>query len=174
MHNSNYFSGFCLKDESSLFFKYIKLSPYNIVGFSFGAINAIEYTLKTTSRVDTLTLLSPAFFLGCNDKYIRTQLIYFGKDSDSYSENFLKNCAYPSSKDLTTFQKNGNIEDLKILLEYKWEKEKLEKIIQRGIKIEVYLGSLDKIIDSQSAYKYFKDYATVQYLKNKGHILCKQ
>lgn len=174
MHKFNYFSGFSLKNESSIFSENFKPSPYNIVGFSLGAINALEYTLTTTLRVDKLTLLSPAFFLGCDKKFIRTQLIYFKKDRNSYIKNFLQNSAYPTKRDLTQFLDAGNMEELRILLEYQWSKEKLEKLIQKEIKIEVYLGSCDKIVDTKKAYDYFKDYATVYYLKDKGHILCKQ
>jgi len=171
LQKSSYFSGFALKGESSLFDNYIISSPYNITGFSYGAIEAFEYVLNTTSRVDTLTLLSPAFFLNCNKKFIRTQLIYFKKDKDSYIKNFLQNSAYPKKESLIQFLDDGNIDELKKLLEYQWERKNLEKIIKRDIKIKVYLGSLDKIIDSLLAYEYFKDYATVYYLKNKGHIL---
>ena len=57
---------------------------------------------------------------------------------------------------------NNAIEDAKI---------DLEKVISRGTRIEVFLGADDKIIDSKEAYEFFKEYATVYFIKNKGHIL---
>jgi len=48
---------------------------------------------------------------------------------------------------------------------------KLQKLIDNGTKIEVFLGGVDKIIDAQKAKEFFKDFATVYYIKEKGHLL---
>lgn len=50
-------------------------------------------------------------------------------------------------------------------------KKKLQKLLDKGIKIEVYLGGVDKIIDSSKAREFFKNFATVYYIKEKGHLL---
>lgn len=60
-----FFSGFSLQNESYLFDSFIKNSDYTVCGFSYGAIKAFEYTIKQIengNRIDTLQLLSPAFF----------------------------------------------------------------------------------------------------------------
>lgn len=54
---------------------------------------------------------------------------------------------------------------------YKWDEDKLNRVLNRGIKIEIYLGSDDKIIDSQKAMEFFKGFGTVYFIKNSGHIL---
>ena len=65
----------------------------------------------------------------------------------------------------------GSSEELQSLLYYEWDKEKLQKLLEKNIKIEVYLGSEDKIIDSHKAKDFFKQFGTVYFFKNKGHIL---
>lgn len=41
--------------------------------------------------------------------------------------------------------KIGTVEELEKLFFYQWSEEKLQKVVDRGTKIEVYLGSEDKI-----------------------------
>ncbi len=168
---SKYFSGFCLTNEKELFKNYMINSDFTVCGFSYGAIKAFEYVMNTQNRVDTLQLFSPAFFQTQSSKFIRTQLMYFKKDANSYCDNFLKNVSYPTNLNMNDYFKIGLIEQLEELLNYKWDEEKLQSLINRGVKIEVYLGELDKIIDSNSAKDFFKNYSTVYYLKEKGHIL---
>ncbi|RXK04646.1 hypothetical protein CRV07_10330 [Halarcobacter ebronensis] len=166
-----YFSGFCLENESELFSEYLIRNDFTITGFSYGAIKAFEYALKSTKRVDTLQLFSPAFFHNFDKKEKRLQLMFFKKNSSDYMETFLKNIAYPSNMKMYNYLKAGTYEELDELLNYTWDKEKLEMLLQRGIKIEVYLGAKDKIIDANSAKEFFKEFATVYYIKDKGHIL---
>lgn len=52
-----------------------------------------------------------------------------------------------------------------------YNSEKLDKIKKRGIEIEVYLGGDDKIIDSLHVKEFFQEFATIYYIKNKGHRL---
>lgn len=169
-----YFSGFCLKDEEVLFSNYREVGDFCISGFSFGAIKALQYTikqLKNNKRVDKLQLFSPAFFIDKNIKYKRVQLMFFKKDEEEYKNNFIKNIAYPKNIDLSKYVSNGTYGQLDLLLNFKWEKEDLEYIISNGVKIEVYLGGNDKIIDSFKAKEYFKNFAEVYFIKKLGHIL---
>jgi len=168
-----YFSGFSLQNEKELFKEYLTKSNYQVSGFSYGAIKAFEYLLSTTQRVDKLILLSPAFFQENDHKFIRIQLLHYKKNSSLYTENFLKNISYPCNMDLTKYLKEDSYEDLKKLLTYRWEEEKLNQLKQRAIDIEVHLGGLDKIINHKKAYEFFKPFATIYYYKNKGHTLCK-
>jgi len=162
-----FFSGFCLSGESELFSSFLTNSEYEVAGFSLGAIKAYEYCLNTTKRVDTLTLLSPAFFLDKDEKFKRLQLLHFKKNKDKYIENFLTNASYPCKNHLKNYFSEGSYEELELLLNYKWD-ERL-----KDINLRVYLGAEDKIINTKEANNFFKNFATTYYLKEKGHTLCK-
>jgi len=97
--------------------------------------------------------------------------MFFKKDSNNYCENFLKNVLSPSNKDISKYFSMGTYEELEELLNYEWSEEKLQKLVDNGTKIEVYLGSADKIIDSLKAKEFFVKFSTVYFIKEKGHIL---
>ncbi len=166
-----YFSGFCLKDEDKLFDEYIIKNDFSVAGFSFGATKAFDYVYELNKRVDTLQLFSPAFFQSSDKKFRRMQLIFFKKDENAYCNNFLKNVVYPLFMDISDYFIQDSYDDLEALLNYTWDENNLKEVVARGTKIEVYLGEKDKIIDSSLALKFFKNYATVYYIKEKGHIL---
>ena len=169
--SKRYFSGFCFQNESELFEDYIVKNDFTISGFSYGAIKAFEEVLNSNQRVDKLQLFSPAFFQTQDKKYKRMQLMFFKKDSNNYCENFLKNVLSPSNKDISKYFSIGTYEELEELLSYEWSEEKLQKLVDNGTKIEVYLGSADKIIDSLKAKEFFVKFSTVYFIKEKGHIL---
>lgn len=166
-----YFSGFCFKNESELFNDYLINNDFTISGFSYGAVKAFEEALSTTKRVDKLQLFSPAFFQNFDDKFKKTQLMYFKKDANAYCHNFLSNVIYPLQIDISKYFELGTIEQLEELLNYNWSEEKLQELLDKGTKIEVYLGGVDKIIDASKAKDFFKNFATVYYIKEKGHLL---
>ena len=165
-----YFSGFSLKNEKELFSSYIKKSDFIISGLSYGAIKALEYVLETKKRVDKLQLFSPAFFNNKDKKYKRMQLMFFKKDPKKYCDNFLKNCGFLKD-DATQYFHMGSFEELQELLDYTWDEKKLQKLLDKNIKIEIYLGGNDKIIDSKEALEFFKNFGEVYFIKEKGHIL---
>ena len=169
--SKKYFSGFCFFEESELFQDYIIQNDFTVSGFSFGAIKAFEEALSTNQRVDKIQLFSPAFFQNYDDKFKKKQLMYFKKDANLYSQSFLENVIFPKQIDISKYFKLGTIEELEELLYYEWKEEKLQKILDKRIKIEVYLGGVDKIIDASKAKDFFKDFATVYYIKEKGHLL---
>ncbi len=171
MISKKYFSGFCFFDESELFDEYLEKSDFTVCGFSYGAIKAFEEVLNSNQRVDKLQLFSPAFFQTSNDKFKRMQLMFFKKDANSYCENFLKNVLNPTNKDISKYFQMGTFEELEELLNYQWSEEKLQRLVDKGTIIEVYLGEVDKIIDSQKAKEFFRNFATVYYIKEKGHLL---
>ena len=169
-----FFSGFSLQNEQELFSEYLIDNKFTVSGFSYGAIKAFEYVLESKKRVDSLQLFSPAFFQTEDKKFKRMQLMFFKKDAKTYCDNFLGNIVYPNT--LETFDTNkyftqGSMEELEELLNYTWEKEKIQKVLEKGTKIEVYLGEKDKIIDSKTAVEFFRNFATVYFIKEKGHIL---
>ena len=165
-----YFSGFSLHQEEALFDAYIPQDDTCVVGFSYGAQKAFEYAYNTTQRVDKLILISPAFFQNKKPSFIRTQLHHFQTNQKKYIEQFIQNTCYPSTIDLTPYLKVGTKEELESLLTYTWEKKKIETLIDRGINIEVFFGSKDKIVDSQEAHQYFSKTTCYTY-KAYGHLL---
>ncbi len=166
-----YFSGFCFENESKLFREYLVENDFTVSGFSYGAIKAFEEVLNSSARIDKLQLFSPAFFNDKDEKFKRMQLMFFKKDKKAYCKTFLENVLYLTDKDVDKYINLGTYEQLEELLYYKWSDEKTKKLLEKGTKIEVFLGEKDKIIDSKKAKEFFVNFATVYYIKNKGHIL---
>jgi surfactin synthase thioesterase subunit len=166
-----YFSGFCLKDDDRLFKTFLDRGDFNIAGFSLGAIKALEYVKECESRVDKVQLFSPAFFQEKDEKFKRVQLLHFQKDENAYVENFLKNIANPLNLDMREYYKKDTLENLELLLSYHYKKDMLKDLVNRGIKIELYLGEKDKIIDHKKVEEFFDEFATIYIIKNRGHIL---
>lgn len=165
-----FFSGFSLSGEDELFSEYLIDNEVTISGFSYGAVKAFEYALKSEKRVDKLQLFSPAFFQTQNEKFKKMQMMFFKKDASSYGENFLKNCGFDDEMKNKYFSL-GTAEELDHLLYYIWDEKKLQLLKEKGIMIEVYLGGEDKIIDPKMACDFFKNYGEVYYIKSASHIL---
>ena len=166
-----YFSGFCLSGEEVLFETYLNHNDFTIAGFSVGAIKAFEYALTCKERIDTLQLFSPAFFQDRDAKFKKLQTLSFAKNSDTYTQNFMRNIAYPSNFDIQKYLQKGTLEELEMLLNYEWDKEKLQILHERNITIEVYLGEQDAIINALHVKDFFVPFANVYYFKRVGHIL---
>ena len=166
-----YFNGFSLCNEEKFFKEQLIKSEYSVAGFSYGAQKAFEYVYNTTERVDRLVLISPAFFQNHKKSFIKTQLRYFKADKEAYRKEFLKNVAYPSSIDLSSYVCDGSYEELESLLGYVWEKEKVLELLARGVTIEVFMGDKDKIVDIDKSYNFFADLVPVYLFKGRGHLL---
>lgn len=168
-----YYSGFSLSEDAKFFENILFQTDYTIAGFSYGAIKAFEKVqneLANKKRVDTLQLISPAFFQTKDEKFKRLQLIAYRKNEDVYLEQFLNSCFAPHvRKDVS--RATTVIDELEELLYYEWDLEALKKIADAGVNIEVYLGSEDKIIDVVGARNFFLKVATVTYIKNANHFL---
>jgi pimeloyl-ACP methyl ester carboxylesterase len=167
----NYFSGFCLSEEQTLFPELIVEGETTVAGFSYGAQQALEYAVNSKTRIDRLILLSPAFFHDQTSEFKESQLHYFKQHHASYIKQFLKNVVYPSRMDLASYFKLGKEEELESLLHYKWEEEKFQMLQQRGVAIEVFLGGKDKIVNTQKAMAFFEPLATCYLIKEVGHLL---
>ncbi|MCF6330461.1 MAG: pimelyl-ACP methyl ester esterase BioV [Sulfurimonas sp.] len=168
-----YFSGFSMTNESYLFDKYIKTSPYSVCGFSYGAIKAFNYAkeqLKHGNRVDTLQLFSPAFFQTKDTKFKRLQVMSYKKNKILYLQNFMNSCFCPYAKKIVE-HRNTTIDELEKLLNYNWDMSELIKIKNMGVNIEVYLAQNDNIIDIDGAREFFLEISTVTYIKNANHFL---
>lgn len=166
-----YFNGFSLHGEEQFFGDYLIQSDLCVAGFSYGAQQAFEYAYCTTQRVDRLILLSPAFFHNQKPSFIRTQLRYFQGGQKAYIQRFLANAASPSEVDLSAYLYPGTQEELEALLTYRWDKQKIQELTARGVSIEVFLGSEDKIIDAHAAFEFFSDDTVTYLIKGAGHLL---
>ena len=168
-----FYSGFSLKNEAHFFDTFIHKSDYTIAGFSYGAIPALNATLNAVNaskRVDRLQLFSPAFFQTKGEKFKRLQTMAYKKNKQAYMSQFIDSCFSPYQKK-NIEQIETTVEELHELLYYEWSLDELNKIEQSGVKIEVYLGGKDKIIDSQSAKEFFLENTTVTYIKDANHFL---
>jgi pimeloyl-ACP methyl ester carboxylesterase len=166
-----YFSGFSLNNEAHLFEPFLIDSDCCVAGFSYGAQQAFEYVYQRKERVDRLILLSPAFFQTHKPSFIRTQLRYFEAGQEAYVKQFLINVTSPSTLDLTPYLKIGTKEELDALLNYQWNTEKIQEVLNRGTTIEIFIGNEDKIIDAQKAFNFFAPLCTTYLIKGTGHLL---
>ncbi len=168
-----FYSGFSLKNDKHFFKEYINDSNYSVSGFSYGAIKAllhVENELGLGRRVDTLQLFSPAFFQTKSLKFKKLQTISYLKSQNSYIENFIELCFSPYLKKRCEHIESSS-QELKELLYYEYNRADFLYLQDRGVKIEVYLGGEDKIIDITEAKEFFLDIATVTYIKNANHFL---
>ena len=165
-----YFHGFALQDEAHFFEDILESSQYVISGFSYGAIKAFKEALNSTTRVEKLQLISPAFFQSKSAKFKRLQLMGYQKDSEAYLEKFTENCFLPYVAEDVTYAKHTAAE-LEELLTYEWSEKELQTLVDRGTSIEVYLGGQDKISDVGPAYAFFKPFAAVTLVKKANHFL---
>jgi surfactin synthase thioesterase subunit len=168
-----FFSGFSLKDDQRFFEPLLKKTDYTVAGFSYGAIKALEHTeslLGSSKRVDTLQLFSPAFFQTRSPQFQKLQLRGYQKDEELYLKNFIKACFAPYEPEQISHTSH-TLEQLQELLTYKWNLDTLSVISSKGVRIEVYLGSEDSIIDAQGAREFFKEVATVTLFNGANHFL---
>jgi hypothetical protein len=168
-----FFSGFSLKNEEYLFSEYIDKSAYTVCGFSYGAIKALNATvemIENSQRVDRLQLFSPVFFQTKEQKFKRLQLMSYKKSKLLYMKQFIKGCFSPYEEKIVESIETDILE-LQELLEYEYSLDKLKMIEESGVKIEVYLGAKDMIIDVESAREFFLQVATVTYIKEANHFL---
>ncbi len=166
-----YFSGFSLKGEEELLEEYLFQGDTCVAGFSYGAQRAFEYAYNSKERIDRLFLLSPAFFQTQKSSFIRAQLQYFETRKEEYLKEFLNNLAHPSNLNIFEYLKVGTQEELQLLLTYRWDIDKIKEVINRGTTVEVFIGGLDRIIDSKTTFDFFAPVTTTYFMKDKGHLL---
>lgn len=165
-----FFSGFALRNEEHFFEGLLNRSDYTVAGFSYGAIKAARYAALSNDRIDTLQLFSPAFFQTKKESFRRLQMGGYLKAPDEYLRLFLENCFAPCSVETTEFG-DHSAEELHELLYYVWESELTEMLRGKGVRIEVYLGLEDRIIDVDGAREFFIPYATVTSMQKRNHFL---
>ncbi|HQS66104.1 MAG TPA: pimelyl-ACP methyl ester esterase BioV [Sulfuricurvum sp.] len=165
-----FYSGFSLTNDKHFFDAYISHSDYTVAGFSYGAIKAALHAVNTNSRIDTLQLFSPAFFQNTKSSFQRLQLASFFSDPENYCKRFIQGCFAPG--EIQDVDVNiGTIEELNELLKFVWDESLVQKILDKGIRIEVYVGLKDRIVNAAEARDFFLNYATVTSLPNANHFL---
>lgn len=165
-----FYSGFSLTNDQRFFESYLRHSDYTVAGFSYGAIKAAHHAANSTSRIDTLQLFSPAFFQTAKSSFKRLQLASFTSDPENYRQRFVHGCFAPCAVQPLDL-KMGTVDELQELLDFIWDDLLLEKIVEKGIRIEVYLGMKDHIIDADGARSFFLRYATVTSMPKANHFL---
>lgn len=168
-----YFGGFGFSDDMALFDEIIKSYnlglDYNILGFSYGAQKALSYALESKDRVEHLILFSPAFFNDKNEDFKRGQILAFKKNQKLYMRAFLNNIGFSTS--LESYLKAPAIDELESLLNYRFDEDSMLKMVEKGIKLSVFLGGRDRIIDVESAASFFSKYGVVYLFKEANHLL---
>lgn len=166
-----FYSGFSLANDIHFFEKFLEKSDYTVAGFSYGAIMAALYAFDSNKRIDTLQLFSPAFFQTKKESFKRLQLVGFSKAPDEYRENFVLTCFSPYHVGEVQLDTTANEDQLRELLYFEWTEELLKSIVDKGIRIEVYLGLEDRVIDVVSAREFFIPFATVTSIRKGNHFL---
>lgn len=166
-----FYSGFSLKNDLFFFDEFLEKGEYSVAGFSYGAIKAAHHVLNTTHRIDTLQLFSPAFFQTQSEAFKKLQLKAFTRSPQTYRENFLISCFSPYSVQEVDLNHEDNEENLRELLTFVWTSDLMNEIRAKGIRIEVYLGLEDRVIDVVGAREFFLPYATVTSIRQGNHFL---
>lgn len=166
-----FYSGFSLLNDRPFFESFCENNEYTVAGFSYGAINAARYVSQSKQRIDTLQLFSPAFFQTKSDSFKRLQLAGFSKSPQGYLERFLESCFAPCAVQEVEHDWNTNVEQLRELLYYEWTNVLMESIVDKGIRIDVFLGLEDRVIDVQGARDFFLPFATVTSIRTGNHFL---
>lgn len=165
-----FYSGFSLEEDRCFFDPFLQVSDFTVAGFSYGAIKAAQYVAEAHERIDTLQLFSPAFFQTKKESFRRLQMAGYFKDSERYLENFITSCFAPLPKSPIQLGENS-ANGLSELLYYEWSSHLMEAIQSKGIRIEVYLGLQDQVIDVEGAREFFLPYSTVISIRRGNHFL---
>ncbi len=169
-----FFSGFGFVNESVLFEEWLLKGAYDVSGFSMGAIKAIEYAYNEVlqqRRINSLLLFSPCMLAHKSLAFKRLQLSSFQKDPQNYMDNFYQ--AVGLNVRLERFKKRGSLEELEFLLNYKYSDHTIRILLEKGVKIEVFIGLEDKIIDIQALLEFFMPLVQVWQFKGHNHLLQK-
>lgn len=168
-----FFNGFALRGDRRFFEALLKKSDYTVAGFSYGAIKAARYAAEAAERIDTLQLFSPAFFQTKKESFRRLQMGGYLKDPEKYIDAFINSCFAPYAPGVIEMGEHS-ADELHELLYFVWESDLIKSIRNKGIRIEVYLGLEDRIIDTAGAREFFLPYATVTSIKKGNHFLEEQ
>lgn len=166
-----FYSGFSLRNDEIFFESFLKKSDYCVAGFSYGAIHAALYAARAKNRIDTLQLISPAFFQTKKESFRRLQMGGYLKDPAAYTEKFIESCFAPCTAGEVEIDPDASEDQLRELLYFEWTSDLMRAIRAKGIRIEVYLGLEDRVIDVAGAREFFVPHATVTSINRANHFL---
>lgn len=164
-------SGFSLRNDNVFFESFLKKSAYCVAGFSYGAMHAALFAADSDERIDTLQLFSPAFFQTTKESFRRLQMGGYLKNPAAYTEKFIESCFAPCPIGRVELDSDASEEQLRELLYFEWTDNLMDTIKAKGIRIEVYLGVEDRVIDVAGAREFFLPYATVISIRRGNHFL---
>ncbi|WP_305878162.1 hypothetical protein, partial [Helicobacter pylori] len=114
---------------------------------------------------------SPCMLAHKSLAFKRLQLSSFQKDPQSYIDNFYKEVGL--SAQLERFKKMGSLEELEFLLNYKYSDSIIRFLLEKGVKVEVFIGLKDRITDIQALLEFFMPLVQVWQFKDCNHLLQK-
>jgi pimeloyl-ACP methyl ester carboxylesterase len=170
MNCVKFFSGFCVEGERELFAEYLPPKEAYVAGFSYGAIEAIEYAASTKEFLKKLILLSPAYYAHKDEEFCAAQYAAFIADPELYRIKLLKRSGL-DEETAAKYAKMGTKEELDKLLHFKWPLHLFEELAKKGVEIEIYIGRGDRVVESDASSEFFRQFGTVYYIKNKNHFL---
>ncbi|MRI58455.1 MAG: hypothetical protein C6H99_03000 [Epsilonproteobacteria bacterium] len=170
-----YFSGLGFRYEQVLFREYLDGGDFVVAGFSYGAQKACVEALKRIDRgerIQKLQLLSPAYFDDMDEALKKKEIAAFVKNKEAYMRFFYKKALYPAlDLDISRFQREPALHELQEVLHFHWRRSDLKRLQESGVDIEIYLGELDKIVNTKLAHRFFKEFGTSYLIKGVGHLL---
>jgi pimeloyl-ACP methyl ester carboxylesterase len=140
-----------------------------VAGFSYGAIGAIRHALQDES-VKNLILLSPAYYTHKDREFKEAQLSAFEADPALYKLKLLKKSGLKEEEG-ELYGKDGVAEELRELLFFDWCSRDVASLVARGVRVEVFIGLGDRVVEPEPSSKFFDQFAKVYTLENKNHIL---
>jgi len=164
-----FYSGFCLEGEEALFHEFLPQYGDFMSGFSYGAISAVREAVLD-KEIKRLILLSPAYYAHTNEAFREAQIAAFEADAELYKLKLLKKSGL-SVEDGVRYGKDSSLTELRELLYFDWRGAGLDTLKKRGVKIEVFIGEADRVVDPYASADFFEEFADVYRLKNKNHIL---
>ena len=164
-----FYSGFCLDKEEALFDGYLPAFGDFVAGFSYGSIKAVHHAIKDES-VKKLLLLSPAYYSHKDNVFKDAQISAFEADPHLYKNKLLKKSGLKEEEG-AAYAKDSSSDELRELLYFDWAVAGLDTLKDRGVDIEVFIGSSDRVVEPSASNEFFSKYARVYLLENKNHIL---
>lgn len=164
-----FYSGFCLNGEEGLFDEFLPSFGEYIAGFSYGSIAALKFAAQNKD-VAKLILLSPAYYTHKSADFKEAQIAAFETDPALYRLKLLKKSGL-SEEEGKRYGIPGTSAELRELLYFDWNASEIASVSHRGVKIEVFIGGNDRVVEPEASAEFFRQYGSVYYLKNKNHIL---
>jgi len=164
-----FYSGFCLNGEEGLFDEFLPSFGEYVAGFSYGSIAALRFAAQN-KEVTKLILLSPAYYTHKSADFKEAQIAAFEADPALYRLKLLKKSGLREEEG-KRYGALGTSAQLRELLYFDWSASEIVSLFERGVKIEVFIGGNDRVVEPEASAEFFRRYATVYYLKNKNHIL---